>query len=85
MKKHFKISKSGWIYIVIALVAVLLNLIAWKSTTFCDWYITYVFQIWVSTYGRLMGIFPFSVGELMLAAAVILVVAALVLWIPMFL
>ena len=82
-KKHFKISKSVWVYIIIAAVTVLLNLIAWKSTTFCDWYITYVFQIWVNTYGRLMGIFPFSVGELMLAAAVILVAVALILWIPM--
>ena len=82
-QKHFKISKSGWLYIIIVAAVVLLNIIAWKSATFCDWYITYVFQIWVSTYGRLMGLFSFSVGEIMLFAAVILVITALVLWIPM--
>ena len=46
---------------------------------FCDWYIANVFPVWVNTYGRFTGIFPFSVGEWLLAAGVVLTVLALIL------
>lgn len=67
------------IYSAIAAVTVLLNLAAWNSTAFCDAYISHVFPVWVSTYGRLTGLAGFSVGEPMLAAGVLLAAAALVL------
>ena len=60
---------------------VLLNVIAWSSETFCDWYIRYVFPVWVNTYGRLTGLFPFSVGEWLIVAGVFLVIAAVILMI----
>lgn len=75
-------SKEGKLYTAIAVVTVVLNIIAWNSTAFCDVYIAKVFQIWVNTYGRLTGLFPFSVGEIMLVLAVVLVILAAVLWIP---
>lgn len=75
-------NKWFWIYVIIAAVILLLNVIAWNSKVFCDGYITYVFPVWVSTYGRLTGLFPFSVGEIMLMLAVLLVLAAAVLWVP---
>lgn len=56
-----------------------LNAAAWNSTAFCDWYIAHVFPVWVGTYGRLTGLFPFSVGEWMLAAGLALVTAAVLL------
>lgn len=58
------------IYVGLVLFVVLLNIIAWNSTTFCDGYIKYVFPIWVNTYGRITGIFPFSVGEILLVLGV---------------
>lgn len=64
------------IFIGIAALTVLLNGAAWSSTSFCDAYITYIFPAWVNTYGRLTGLLPFSVGEWMLAAGVILVLLA---------
>lgn len=67
------------IYISIAIITVLLNVIAWNSTAFCDAYIAYVFPIWVNTYGRLTGLFPFSVGECLLVAGVVLIVVAALL------
>ncbi len=78
------IRKRKWFctYIVIGMVICLLNIIAWNSTTFCDAYIAYIFPIWVNTYGRLTGLVPFSVGEVMLALAVVLGVLALILWLP---
>ena len=82
IRKNFWKQKWAWLYIAIAVVTVVLNIIAWNSTVFCDTYIAHVFQIWVNTYGRLTGMFPFSVGEIMLVLAVVLVVLAAVLWFP---
>lgn len=69
------------IYFIIVGIVVLLNIIAWSSETFCDWYIRYVFPVWVNTYGRLTGLFPFSVGEWLIVAGVLLVIAAVILMI----
>ena len=69
------------IYFIIAGMAVFLNVIAWSSEAFCDWYIRYVFPVWVNTYGRLTGLFPFSVGEWLIVAGVFLVIAAVILMI----
>ena len=65
--------KSRFVYLSVAGLVVILNIIAWCSTTFCDAYIKYLFPVWVNTYGRFMGMFPFSVGELLLVAGVICV------------
>ncbi len=61
----------------IAVLVVVLNAAAWNSAAFSDWYIAHVFPIWVNSYGRLTGLFPFSVGEWLLAVGVLLVVLAL--------
>ncbi len=71
--------RNRLIFIGIAVLTVLLNVFAWNSTVFSNGYITYVFPIWVNTYGRLTGIFPFSVGEWLIVAGVILVLAAVLL------
>jgi len=67
------------VYGGILLLVVLLNAAAWNSTAFCDWYIAHIFPIWVGTYGRVTGLFPFSVGEWMIAAGVVLAAGALLL------
>ena len=72
-------AKSWIVYISIVLVTVLLNVIAWNSTAFCDVYIAYVFPVWVNTYGRLTGLFPFSVGEWLIVAGILLVVLAILI------
>ena len=63
----------------IVIVTILLNVLAWNSSAFCDWYIAHIFPIWLNTYGRITGLFSFSVGEWMLVAGVILVVLAVLL------
>ena len=72
------------IYIVWAFSVVLVNWIAGIIPGLGDWYIRYIFPIWVNTYGRLMDIFPFSVGEWMLAAGVAVVCIALMLGLVLF-
>lgn len=70
------------VFWITATVVVLLNVVAWHSTVFCDWYIAHIFPIWVNTYGRLTGLFPFSVGELLIFAGLALVATALFLFLP---
>lgn len=81
MQKKKKWKTRTKTYFIIAGMAVLLNVIVWSSETFCDWYIRYVFPVWVNTYGRLTGLFPFSVGEWLIVAGVFLVIAAVILMI----
>lgn len=68
MKKHWK---TG-IPVLLIIFAAVLNIIGWVSRSFCDFYVQAVFPLWVETYGRLTGLFPFSVGEWLLYLAVLL-------------
>ena len=78
-KLNRKIKKSIVCYISIAGVLLLLQVAAWNSRSFSDAYIAYIFPVWVNTYGRLTGIFPFSVGEWMIAAGIAVVFGAALL------
>lgn len=75
-----RMKRRGWLLLsgVAALVA-LMNVIAWESSAFCDFYVRGIYPLWVNTYSRITGLFPFSVGEVMLVAGVILTAAALLL------
>ncbi|MCM1127563.1 MAG: DUF3810 domain-containing protein [Lachnospiraceae bacterium] len=59
---------------VLILFSVLLNSLARLSPEFSNYYVNHIFPLWVETYGRVTGLFPFSVGEWMLYLAVCLVV-----------
>lgn len=61
------------------LLAMVLLLFAWNSKSFSNWYRAHIFPIWVNTLGRVSGVFPFSVGELLLYLAVVLVIIWLVI------
>ena len=71
------------VYLILFLVISFINVIAWTSSGFADWYVSHVFPLWGETYGRLTGLFPFSVGEWMLYGFVVLLffsaVAAVIL------
>ncbi len=67
----------------LAIILAALNIFAWMSAEFCDWYSRYVLPLWLNTYGRITALFPFSLGEILLIVAMILIVLALLLWIPM--
>lgn len=77
--KEKKSKKSIGIYISIVAVLLLFQIIAWNSRAFSDAYIAYIFPIWVNTYGRITGIFPFSVGEWMIVAGLLVVLMAILL------
>ena len=67
------------LWIGMAAAVVLLNAAAWNSTAFCDAYIAWIFPVWVNTYGRITGLFAFSVGEWMIDAGLVLLGCAFVL------
>lgn len=72
--------KRAWVTLCAVLSAALaVNIIAWNSREFCDFYVDHIFPIWVNTYGRLTGVWPFSVGEIMIAMGVALTAAAVLL------
>lgn len=51
---------------------ILLKIVSWNSKAFSDWYVTYIFPVWLNTYARLTSLVPFSVGEIMLVLAVLI-------------
>lgn len=83
MESKKKVKKSRLIYISIIVVLLLLQVVAWNSRSFSDAYIAYIFPIWVNTYGRITGSFPFSMGEWMIVAGIAVVISAVLLGISM--
>lgn len=62
-----------WMPGAMILLAVILNILGRVWEGFSDFYVKHIFPLWVETYGRMTGVFPFSVGEWMLYLAVALV------------
>lgn len=71
MKKQKKLKISTIMLIVIYALCVILNVTAWTSEKFCNWYTENIFPFWIKTYGRLTSLVPFSVGEKMIIIALI--------------
>ncbi len=76
-------SASTWIpFIFLFVITVVLNILSWIIPGFSDAYSRYVFPIWVSTYGRITSLLPFSVGEFMIIAGILwLILIPFVKWI----
>lgn len=66
------------VFFVLLGLVLLLNLFCF-SPAFCDWYVVYVFPLWLDTYGRFSDLFPFSLGQVLIGAGILLVLAAAVL------
>ena len=79
MRSIKSIKKSTWILSGLFIVCIILNVTAWISTAFCDWYRVYIFPVWTETYGRLTSLLPISFGELLIWTAVIGVPLSLIL------
>lgn len=72
-------SKIYWLSIAaMFVVAIILNVLAWVSRSFCDAYIRYIFPMWGRIYGLFTGLTDISVGEIMLYLAAVLVFLFLV-------
>lgn len=65
--------------IILWIIIAFLNLIAWLLPAFCDFYTNKITPIWVNIYGRIMGIFPFSVGEWLVVISIVYVLATVII------
>lgn len=63
--------------VVLFLSAVLLQLAARNLPGFGQWYAVTIYPVFVGSYGRLMGLFPFSVAEIGLYAGILWVLWSL--------
>jgi hypothetical protein len=68
-----RLPRSVRVRAAILSVSIVLNVTAWHSSPFCSWYLQNVFPLWVNTYARLSGMADFSVGEVMIYSAVLLI------------
>ncbi|MGN0485206.1 MAG: DUF3810 domain-containing protein [Lachnospiraceae bacterium] len=64
---------------VLLLLTIVLNVVAWISKGFCDWYTTHLFPVWENTFGRIMSLIPFTVGEMLLYLLVFAIIVGLFL------
>lgn len=78
VKKATGFNRTLLIPLGLLAIAVVLNLIGWRSPSFCDWYVENIFPVWAESYGRFTGLFSFSVGEWLLYAGAFLVMLLLV-------
>lgn len=85
LKKKHKINKPLFIKLAIFAFTVFLNILAWNVRTFPDWYIANIMPLWINTYSRFISIFPVSVGEILIIAAIILLAAGVVIFLLGFL
>ncbi len=76
-KKKRKLSLYGKSMIIYAAVILTLNLLC-KSKTFCDYYDDHIFRYISQPYCRLTGLFPISVGEILIPIAILIVLTAVI-------
>jgi len=73
-----KCQKRVIAYGILWIVVLILNLLFWNSSAFSDFFVTFIFPLFVATYGRLTGLASFSVGEWLIVVGLITVLLFLV-------
>lgn len=79
MKKIKKPKLSTWVLLFVFALCPVLNIVAWKSESFCNWYTQNIFPVWTNLYGRLTSLVPFSFGEMLIAVALVGIPLSLIL------
>lgn len=59
-------------------------LMAWRIPGFADFYVKRIFPVFQATYGRVTGLFKFSVGEFLLYGAIAFLIFTIVIWLCRF-
>lgn len=67
------------ILIGIFVVSILINIAAWFAKPLVSWYRLHVFPLWTNTLARVMSVFPFSVGEILIYCGVFLILLTVLL------
>lgn len=61
-----------WVFIIIITLLIAVCILLSKNTAFCDFYADHIFSFGIHTLGTVTGLFPFSVGEILIVLAVFL-------------
>lgn len=69
-KSRKKLSKQFIALCTLLAVMAILNIVAWESRAFSDFYAAHIYPLWTQTYGRLTSLLPFSFGEILIMIAV---------------
>lgn len=77
--KKWKHLSFYWKSILFFSCFVLLCLLLSRIPSFCDFYTDHLFPLGLQTYGRIMGLLPFSAGEILIAVFGVLVLLQTVL------
>lgn len=72
-----KLKKRYIIPLAVILLMAVIHIIARLSTGFADFYVMKIFPVITNTFSFISGLFPFSLGEIMIIAAMILVIAGI--------
>ncbi|MBR5120987.1 MAG: DUF3810 domain-containing protein [Oscillospiraceae bacterium] len=72
MRKSVKIPIFYIVILTIILTSVCLNVLARLSTPFADYYVEKIFPIISTPFAWLVGLVPFSIGEILIALAVLI-------------
>ncbi len=72
-----------WIFVLVFFIVIIIGELLFQIPVVCDFYTDHIFSFGLNTYGRLTGIFPFSVGEILVAAAIFFVFLEIVLLLPL--
>ena len=68
-KSRKKLSKQFIALCTLLAVMVILNIVAWESRAFSDFYAAHIYPLWTQTYGWLTSLLPFSFGEILIMIA----------------
>ncbi len=66
------LKKSTLVLASVYIICIIVNILSWNSTAFSDWHRSNVFPVVQGIFSRISGIFPFSLGEIMIALGIFL-------------
>ncbi len=78
-KKHKKLRGYPLFVTVFIAVIVIINTAAVLSKSFSDFFMNHIFRAAAATTGRFSGMFPFSLGEVLITLGIVLIAAAVVI------
>ena len=82
-EKKRRISKNSAAMIAVTAAMLIINMVSWVSTPLTDMYSQRIFPGVSQLFSSLTGVLPFSLGEIMIGAGILLLVAAPCIFIPL--
>lgn len=79
-KNKIKLPKRFYIGFVLFIFISIMNMSVWFIPKAVDWYRIHIFPLWTNTLARVMSVFPFSVGEILIYTGIFFLIFGLLLF-----